>query len=276
MDPTEKDRPVSTLAWNAAIVLSFAILIYLPAQENYQSQGASSDYWKLVQLLPTGIAYTLGITLLGSLSAIAVGMIVGLAKLSPVRAIRFTAGFYTEIMRGIPLLVFLFYIYYALGEFLHIPALAAAILGFGFSYGAYMADVFRAGLEAIPREQKEAARSLGMTERQATLKIVLPQALRTIIPAVGNQTLGMLKDTSLVSVLAISDILRVGNEFATKHFNYFETYTYIAATYLLLTLGLSRLLLHLEQWVQPGFQNKETNKELSGNQPEAKHPKNKT
>jgi len=78
-------------------------------------------------------------------------------------------------------------------------------------------------------------------------RIILPQAMRTIVPAVGNQALGMLKDTSLVSVLAISDILRVGNEYATKHFNYFETYSYIAVTYLALTLLMSRFVLYLER-----------------------------
>ena len=109
-----------------------------------------------------------------------------------------------------------------------------------------MADVFRAGIEVIPKEQGEAARSLGMNEKQALIQIILPQSMRTIIPAIGNQTLGMLKDTSLVSVLAISDILRVGNEFATKHFNFFETYTYVALTYLLLTLLLSHLIHKLE------------------------------
>ena len=108
-----------------------------------------------------------------------------------------------------------------------------------------------AGIEAVPKEQGEAARSLGMNEKQAMFQIILPQALRTIIPAIGNQTLGMLKDTSLVSVLAISDILRVGNEYATKHFNYFETYTYVALTYLLLTLLLSRLVQNLENRFRP-------------------------
>ena len=91
-----------------------------------------------------------------------------------------------------------------------------------------------------------------MTQKQAMFQIILPQAMRTIIPAVGNQTLGMLKDTSLVSVLAISDILRVGNEYATKHFNYFQTYTYIALTYLALTLFMSRFVLYMEKRNAPG------------------------
>jgi polar amino acid transport system permease protein len=232
--------------WNAAVLLSFVFLIYLPAQEIFMEREVEGGYLTLLKLLPIGIAYTLGVTLMGSVAAIAVGLLVGLAKLSCNKVVLIVASLYTEILRGIPLLVLLFYIYYALGEFFSIHKLAAAVAGFGFCYGAYMADVIRAGVEAIPKEQGEAARSLGMNERQAMFQIILPQAMRTIVPAVGNQTLGMLKDTSLVSVLAISDILRVANEYATRHFNYFETYTYIALTYLALTLVLSKGVTWLE------------------------------
>jgi len=232
-------------AWNFAVAASLFFLIFLPARDALTG-GGQGDYLTLAILLPEGIAYTLLVTLLGSLSAIFVGMLIALGKMSNRRIYNRSASLYTEVFRGVPLLVLLFYIYYALGEFFKIPALASAVLGFGFCYGAYMADVFRAGIEAIPKEQEEAARSLGMTKSQALRRIVFPQAMKTIVPAIGNQTLGMLKDTSLVSVLAISDILRVGNEYATKHFNYFETYTFIALTYLTLTLLLSRLLLALE------------------------------
>lgn len=233
-------------AWNIAVLMSFVLLFYLPAHEILITKEKSGGYSELFLLLPSGVFYTLLVTLLGSASAIVVGFLVGLGKLSNNPFIRVPVSFYTEILRGVPLLVLLFYIYYALGEFIHMPALVAAVAGFGFSYGAYMADVFRAGIEAVPKEQGEAARSLGMNEKQAMFQVILPQAMRTIIPAIGNQTLGMLKDTSLVSVLAISDILRVGNEYATKHFNYFETYTYVALTYLLLTLLLSRGVQNLE------------------------------
>ncbi|MEK9627769.1 MAG: amino acid ABC transporter permease [Nitrospinota bacterium] len=235
-----------TWAWNLAVLVSIIFLVYLPSKEALSATSQSGGYQELLSLLPAGVFYTLLVTLLGSSAAILVGLLVGLGKLSKNPAIRLPVSFYTEVLRGIPLLVLLFYIYYALGEFIHMPALVAAVAGFGFSYGAYMADVFRSGIEAVPKEQSEAARSLGMDETQALKKIVLPQSMRTIVPAIGNQTLGMLKDTSLVSVLAISDILRVGNEYATKHFNFFETYTYIALTYLLLTLLLSRLVHKLE------------------------------
>ena len=244
---------MNKLAWNVAVCASFACLIYLPAMDRFTAKEGGGDYWTLLTLMPSGIFWTLMVTTFGSLSAISLGFLVGLGKLSRIPTIRFVMSFYTEILRGAPLLVLLFYIYYALGEFFHIPAFLAAVSGFGLSYGAYMADVFRAGVQSIPKDQIEAARSLGMSSRQATHKIILPQALQTIVPAIGNQTLGMLKDTSLVSVLAISDILRIGNEYATKHFNYFETYTFVALTYLTLTLVMSRIVLRLEnRWKIPG------------------------
>ena len=241
------------LAWNTAVVLSFVFLVYLPADDLLTAKEMERNYLDLLKLLPAGIGYTLLVTAFGSVAAILTGLIVGLGKLSENRYVLGAVSLYTEVLRGVPLLVLLFYIYYALGEVFHIPALTAAIIGFGFSYGAYMADVFRSGIQAIPKEQTEAARSLGMSSHDTMFKIILPQAMRTIVPAVGNQTLGMLKDTSLVSVLAISDILRVGNEYATKHFNYFETYTYIALTYLILTLMMSRFVIYLEESMSPGY-----------------------
>jgi polar amino acid transport system permease protein len=246
-----KNQTTSKFAWNLLVIVSIAMLVYLPAGDAIFHKERSGDYLTLIRLLPTGIFFTLLITILGSAAAILVGLAVGMAKLSNNNSIRLTASVYTETLRGIPLLVLLFYIYYALGEFFHIDEITAAVLGFGFCYGAYMADVFRAGIQSIPKEQGEAARSLGMNPRQAMVQIILPQASRTIIPAVGNQTLGMLKDTSLVSILAISDILRVGNEYATKHFNYFETYSYIALLYLLLTLLMSRFVAWLEERMAP-------------------------
>lgn len=241
------------MAWNIAVAVSIVFLIYLPAGDMFTAKENEGNYLDLLKLLPAGIGYTLLVTAFGGAAAIFTGLIVGLGKLSQNRFILGAASLYTEVLRGIPLLVLLFYIYYALGEIFHIPALAAAIIGFGFSYGAYMADVFRAGIMAIPKDQAEAARSLGMPPHDAMRQIILPQAMRTIVPAVGNQTLGMLKDTSLVSVLAISDILRVGNEYATKHFNYFETYTYIALTYLILTLMMSRFVGYLENNMSRGY-----------------------
>ncbi|MBT5028947.1 MAG: ABC transporter permease subunit, partial [Nitrospina sp.] len=144
--PSPSQNKSQTWAWNLAVLMSFIFLVYLPAKEAFIAKEQTGGYVELLSLLPSGIFYTLLVTLLGSASAIVVGLLVGLGKLSENPFIRVPVTFYIEVLRGIPLLVLLFYIYYALGEFVHTPALAAAVAGFGFSYGAYMADVFRAGI----------------------------------------------------------------------------------------------------------------------------------
>ena len=144
--PNSENLQSQKWAWNIAVLVSVFFLVYLPSKESFSASDQSGGYLELVSLLPAGIYYTLLVTLLGSFAAILVGLLVGLGKLSKNPAIRIPVSFYIEILRGIPLLVLLFYIYYALGEFIQIPPLVAAIVGFGFSYGAYMADVFRSGV----------------------------------------------------------------------------------------------------------------------------------
>ena len=112
-------------AWNIAVIGSFIFLIYLPAQDAFSAREGGGDYLTLLKLLPTGIGYTLAVTLMGSAAAILIGLFVGLGKLYGNRVIQVGVSLYTEILRGVPLLVLLFYIYFALGEFIHMPALAA-------------------------------------------------------------------------------------------------------------------------------------------------------
>ncbi len=134
-----------------------------------------------------------------------------------------------EVIRGIPLLVQLFYIYFALGRVVRVPDMVAAIIALGFCYGAYMGEVFRAGISSIDRGQTEASLSLGFNQAQTMRFVILPQAWRIILPPVGNEFIALLKDTSLVSIIAVSDILRRGREFASESFLYFETYTLMRA-----------------------------------------------
>jgi polar amino acid transport system permease protein len=123
----------------------------------------------------------------------------------------------------------------------------AAILAMSFCYGAYMGEVFRAGIESIDRGQREASFSLGFNRTQTMFYVILPQALRTILPPVGNEFIALLKDTSLVSILAVSDLLRRGREFASESFLYFETYTMVAIIYLIITLILSKIVGIMEE-----------------------------
>ena len=156
------------------------------------------------------------------------------------------ASTYVEVIRGIPLLVQIFYIYYALAKFLQVSGLTSAVIAISFCYGAYMGEVFRAGIMAVPKGQVEASRSLGFNKVQTMMLVVLPQALRTIVPPVGNECIAMLKDTSLVSVMAMPDLMQFGRSFAAKSYLYFETYTVIALIYLIITLLLSKAVSILE------------------------------
>ena len=179
--------------------------------------------------------------------ALVVGLITGLGRISQNKYINLVASTYVEVVRGIPLLVQLFYIYYALGQFVRVPDILAAIIAMSFCYGAYMGEVFRAGIESIDRGQSEASMSLGFNSRQTMFFVILPQALRTILPPVGNEFIALLKDTSLVSILAVADLLRRGREFASESFMYFETYTMVAVVYLIITLILSKLVGIMEE-----------------------------
>jgi polar amino acid transport system permease protein len=114
-------------------------------------------------------------------------------------------------------------------------------------YGAYMGEIFRAGIQSIPKGQMEAALALGLTRSQAMRRIIIPQTLRMILPPVGNEFIALLKDSSLVSILAVSDLLRRGREFASTSFQYFETYTMVALVYLVMTLFFSRLVGLMEE-----------------------------
>ena len=116
-----------------------------------------------------------------------------------------------------------------------------------FCYGAYMGEIFRAGILSIPKGQMEASLALGMTRTQAMWKVIIPQTIKVILPPIGNEFIALLKDSSLVSILAVSDLLRRGREYASTSFMYFESYTMVALVYLIITLFLSRIVAIMEE-----------------------------
>jgi len=196
------------------------------------------------------------------------GLIGGLGRVSKNRLVNGIASLYVELIRGIPLLVQLMFIYYAspiilrgIGERLVsiLPGIAAkltsvqlnpyiaAVAGMTICYGAYVSEIFRAGIEAIPRGQMEAARSLGMNYFQSMRFVILPQAVRIILPPVGNEFVALLKDSSLVSVVAVADITRRGREFMSKTFMPLETWLMVALLYLVMTLFFSRIVAYIER-----------------------------
>jgi len=236
----DKDDHSILSAWRISFIGALLLLIILPI-------FSPEPYWKILKFLPDGILNTFIVTISSIFFAIIIGFIVGLGRISHNPILNKTATIYVEVVRGIPLLVQLFYIYYALAKFVKFPPMTAAVVAMAVCYGAYIGEIFRAGIASIPKGQMEAALSLGLTRWQAVIKIIIPQTFKVILPPLGNEFIALLKDSSLVSILAVSDLLRRGREYASTTFNYFETYTVVALVYLVLTLFLSRLVGLLEE-----------------------------
>jgi polar amino acid transport system permease protein len=216
---------------------------------------------RILFFVSDGIGVTIYTTLISFVLVLIFGLITGLGRLSKVTIIRGLATIYVELVRGIPLLVQLMFWYFAfpsviqgMGKILEIQSIAQyranpifmAILGLTFCYSAYMSEVYRAGIQSISKGQMEAARSLGMTYFQAMRYVILPQALRVILPPVGNEFITLLKDSSLVSVVAVADITRRGREFMAANFIPVETWVMVALLYLVLTLFSARIV----NWIE--------------------------
>jgi polar amino acid transport system permease protein len=233
------------------VVLTTLLIVFKP-----------DPYWKIFLFVRDGLAITVELTLISFVFIIILGLVGGLGRIAKNPVIHFIATLYVEIIRGIPLLVQLIWWYFAapvviqsFGKLIHFAPLATyranplllAVLGLVVCYGAYMAEIFRAGIQSIPKGQMEASRSLGMSYMQSMTYVILPQAIRVVLPPVGNEFIMLLKDTSLVSVVAVADLTRRGREFMAAHFNPLEVWTLIALIYLVLTLVFARVITWLEK-----------------------------
>lgn len=236
--PDRADKSVFS-AWRISFFGALAMLAALPII-------SPDPFWEIIKFIPDGVARTFQVTVLSIVFALIIGLFTGLGRISRNPLINRIATIYVEVIRGIPLLVQLFYIYFALGQFVQVPRLTAAVIAMSVCYGAYMGEIFRAGIQSIARGQMEAALALGLSRAQALRKVILPQTFRTILPPVGNEFIALLKDSSLVSILAVSDLLRRGREYASRTFEYFQTYTVVALVYLVLTLFFSKLVAIME------------------------------
>lgn len=246
--PQKGDHGVLS-AWNISFFGAIVILITLPLIK-------PDPYTRILEFVPDGILATFGVTLTAIVFALCLGLLAGLGRISRHKPINLIATIYVEVIRGIPLLVQLFYIYYALpplmkaagiDHFIKLDGPSSAVLAMSICYGAYMGEIFRAGIQSLPKGQMEAALALGMSRGQALRKVILPQTVKVILPPIGNEFIALLKDSSLVSILAVSDLLRRGREFASTSFMYFESYTVVALIYLVMTLFFSRLVALMEE-----------------------------
>jgi polar amino acid transport system permease protein len=163
------------------------------------------------------------------------------------------ASLYVSFVRGTPLIVQIYFIYLALPQVgIVLPAIPAGIIALSFNYGAYMTEVFRAGIQAVPKGQREAAQSLGMREQQVMRRIVMPQAFRIVIPAIGNDFVAMLKDSSLISILAVEELLFRAQLVGRQNFRSLEALVIAAAIYWLLTIVFSSVQERLERRMARG------------------------
>lgn len=249
--PARDDSSIFS-AWRIAFYGAISVLILLPvlSPEPYCHVfkfvvGFNQD-WHF-DFGSSGLVKTFEVTVLSIIFALVIGLLVGLGRISRYAIINRICTVYVEVIRGIPLLVQLFYIYYALAKFVKIMDISAAVIAMAICYGAYISEIFRAGIQSIPKGQMEAALALGMSRSQAIYRIILPQTIKVVMPPIGNEFIALLKDSSLVSILAVSDLLRRGREYASTAFYYFETYTMVAIIYLILTLFFSRLVAIMEE-----------------------------
>ena len=212
-------------------------------------------YRSIFDTIQQGLATTLSVTAIAFVFSLVFGLILGLGRVSTNPILRNLAITYIEFVRGVPILVLIFTISFALVPLIvrtiglpnsAISLTARAIIALVLIYGAYIAEIFRAGIESIGPGQMEAGRSLGMTRRQTMQYVILPQAVRNILPAIGNDLIALLKDSSLISVLGVREITQVSRLSVSTTFRYEETYFILTLFYLSMTLLLSLIL----QWIQ--------------------------
>ncbi len=180
--------------------------------------------------------------------ALVLGLLIALARISPVRILRGIAVVYLEIIRGTPLLVQLVYIFFVLPSIgLEIDPLPAGIVGLGLNYAAYLSEVFRSSILSVEHGQTEAALSLGYTPTKTLWKIVIPQSFVVSLGPIGNYFIAMVKDTALTSVIAVTEILKTANILNSHTFQTTAIYTAAAILYLIISLPLSRIVVVLER-----------------------------
>jgi polar amino acid transport system substrate-binding protein len=249
---------VAPLSSPRAALLAFLLLAAAPGL----SQGPDSQplpflnlLWNFAPLFLQGTLVTIELSLLSMALATSFGLCLALSRVYGNRVVSRVALTYIEFMRGTPLLIQLYFIYYGLPQVpvigVKLGPMLAAVVGVGLNYAAYEAEIYRAGLMAVPRAQTEAALALGLTRRQAIRHVVLPQALRLVIPPVTNDFVALFKDTSIVSILALAELTKTFNIAAQATNRYLEFAVVTALLYFGLAYPLSRIARKLEERIHP-------------------------
>ncbi len=208
--------------------------------------------WSSFPYLLVGARATLVLTTVSVSAGIVLGTVLALMRLSRSRPLSAVAAAYIDVFRGTPLLAQILFVFYGLPQVLGFPlsSLAAGLLALSLNSAAYVAEIVRSGIQSVEKGQIEAAQSTGMTHGQIMRYIVLPQAFRRIIPPLGNEFIAMLKDSSLVSVIAMEDLMRRGQLLGSRTFRYFEVLLAVTVMYLVLTRAVSYLVGWVERRVR--------------------------
>ncbi len=208
------------------------------------------DFSILIKSFPyllAGAWMTVKITSLSVAVGIVIGIFGGLMRVSKNPILYWISTVYVEVIRGTPLLVQIFIVYFGLPSLgIRLTPYLSAVAALGINSGAYVSEIVRGGIQSISKGQMEAARSLGMSYVQAMRYVILPQALVRILPPLGNEFIALLKDSSLVSTIAIAELTRVGQQIITRTFQSFEIWTGVALFYFVMTFIMSRIVRFLE------------------------------
>ena len=216
------------------------------------------SYWPL---LLKGAWTSLYLAFLGTSIGFLIGLLVAIIRTIPdppatkrvqfalLRFVKFLCAAYIEVFRGTPLMVQAMVIYYGLLRFasVKLPLIVASMIIVGINTGAYMAEIMRSGIISVDKGQTEAALSLGMSHWQTMRAVILPQAIRNVLPSVGNELVVNVKDTSVLNVIAVSELFFVAKSASGTYLRYFEVYSIVAVMYLIMTMVLSKLLARLEK-----------------------------
>jgi polar amino acid transport system permease protein len=206
--------------------------------------------WQIMPTLLQGLKITLIASVLGAIVAAIVGMVFAVLRRSPVAVVSKTTGFVVEFIRGTPLLVQLYFIFYVLPDIgIRLPALVAGVIGLGLHYGTYTAEVYRSGIENVPRGQWEAAKAANLTERQTWIHVILPQAIPPMIPALANYLVAMFKETPLLSAITVLELMNQAKSVANSSYRYIEPITVVGVFFLIMSL-ISVIVL---RWLEERF-----------------------
>lgn len=282
-EPEQANRPSAIRGFLQSIPLWLLAAILLGILFTWKLL-TDADYAVIFDAVKQGILVTIGVTVIAYAASLVAGLLVALARLSSRRLLVEAATFYVEIIRGIPMLVLLYYIVFVgtpiiiqlingIGALLSdigiLDRLAGALSGLQvrevdftlrvivaltMGYSAFLSEIYRAGIESIGKGQRDAARALGLTHFQALRFVILPQAIRRVLPPLSNDFISMLKDSSLVSVLGVADITFRGKVYAAGTFKFFETYNVVAFLYLVMTIALALSVRRIERRTATGDQ----------------------